>query len=200
MKVSKKGLIPLIICIVVIAFYLISSYNSMVLYEENVSTKYADVQASLQARLDKINTLMPSVQGYMDHESDVFKTVTELRSNRGIKTDSNGNLMVDSDSDVASLEEVDAATSALVSDIIVTIENYPELKSDTIMSDFMTAMEGVSNRIKIDREEYNESVQLYNSYIRSFPRSLVAGVFGFEKMDKFQASYEAQGTPEVKFN
>lgn len=204
MPLWMKICIPIGIILLILAMLVgscVGSYNNMIALQENCTTKQANIQTSLQSRLDKINELMPSVQGYMDHESQTFKDVTALRSNTsGVEMDSSGKMTIRSSASIQELQQVDSVTSSLVRDINVNHEAYPELQSSDLMSDFMVSVEGVENRLRVARDNYNEAVQEYNTTIRKFPNSIIAGVGGFEKMDKYQASTEAQNAPKVEFN
>ena len=204
MPLWMKICIPIGIVLLILAMFVgsyVGSYNNMIALQENCTTKQANIQTSLQSRLDKINELMPSVQGYMDHESQTFKDVTALRSNTsGVEMDSSGKMSIRSSASIQELQQVDSVTSSLVRDINVNHEAYPELQSSDLMSDFMVSVEGVENRLRVARDNYNEAVQDYNTTIRKFPNSIIAGIGGFEKMDKYQASTEAQNAPKVEFN
>lgn len=204
MPLWMKICIPIGIILLILAMLVgscVGSYNNMIALQENCITKQANIQTSLQSRLDKINELMPSVQGYMDHESQTFKDVTALRSNTsGVEMDSSGKMTIRSSASIQELQQVDSVTSSLVRDINVNHEAYPELQSSDLMSDFMVSVEGVENRLRVARDNYNEAVQEYNTTIRKFPNSIIAGIGGFEKMDKYQASAEAQNAPKVEFN
>lgn len=204
MPLWMKICIPIGIILLILAMLVgscVGSYNNMIALQENCTTKQANIQTSLQSRLDKINELMPSVQGYMDHESQTFKDVTALRSNTsGVEMDSSGKMTIRSSASIQELQQVDSVTSSLVRDINVNHEAYPELQSSDLMSDFMVSVEGVENRLRVARDNYNEAVQEYNTTIRKFPNSIIAGIGGFEKMDKYQASAEAQSAPKVEFN
>ena len=204
MPLWMKICIPIGIILLILAMLVgscVGSYNNMIALQENCTTKQANIQTSLQSRLDKINELMPSVQGYMDHESQTFKDVTALRSNTsGVEMDSSGKMTILSSASIQELQQVDSVTSSLVRDINVNHEAYPELQSSDLMSDFMVSVEGVENRLRVARDNYNEAVQEDNTTIRKFPNSIIAGIGGFEKMDKYQASAEAQNAPKVEFN
>lgn len=185
---------------VLIGGLFIAPYNNMISLEENVTTKEANIQSSLQSRLDKINELMPSVQGSMDHESEVYQEITALRSGiQGVSIDEEGNMTIDSNASASELEQADQASSQLLDDIRIAIEAYPDLGSTQLMSDFMTSVEGIENRLSVAREEYNEAVQEYNTTIRKFPNNLIAGMMGFESIDPYEASDEAQEAPQVSF-
>ncbi|WP_346670577.1 LemA family protein [Faecalicoccus acidiformans] len=194
------ALVVIGVIVVLIGGLFIAPYNNMISLEENVSTKEANIQSSLQSRLDKINELMPSVQGSMDHESEVYQEITALRSGiQGVSIDEEGNMTIDSNASASELEQADQASSQLLDDIRIAIEAYPDLGSTQLMSDFMTSVEGIENRLSVAREEYNEAVQEYNTTIRKFPNNLIAGMMGFESIDPYEASDEAQEAPQVSF-
>ncbi|MDM8202938.1 LemA family protein [Faecalicoccus acidiformans] len=194
------ALVVIGVIVVLIGGLFIAPYNNMISLEENVSTKEANIQSSLQSRLDKINELMPSVQGSMDHESEVYQEITALRSGiQGVSIDEEGNMTIDSNASASELEQADQASSQLLDDIRIAIEAYPDLGSTQLMSDFMTSVEGIENRLSVAREEYNEAVQEYNTTIRKFPNNLIAGIMGFESIDPYEASDEAQEAPQVSF-
>ena len=196
-----KILIAIGVIVIAIGAIFISPYNTMIEKEENVTTMQANIQTALQSRLDKINELMPSVQGILDHESEVYKDIAALRSNmEGVAIDEDGNLTLDSDVSTTDLEQADAVSSQIIRDINVAIEAYPQLQAQTVMQDFMTSVEGIENRLSVARDKYNEAVQDYNTYVRKFPNNLISGIFGFTPKDKYQASNEAQNAPTVEFN
>lgn len=187
--------------VAVVGMSFIGPYNKMVSLDENVETKQANIQTQLQARFDKINELMPSVQGIMDHESEVYKDLAALRSNiPGVTMNDQGDLSIDQNATLADLEKADQAGSAMIRDLNIAVESYPELKSAQTMQDFMVSVEGIENRIAVARKNYNEAVQEYNTYIRRFPNNLAAGMFGFDKKQSFQADSNAQSAPKVEFN
>ena len=100
------------------------------------------------------------------------------------------------------LKEFQAAQgelSSALSRLLAVQENYPELKANENFKDLQVQLEGTENRINEARNKYNEVVQVYNIYVRKFPKSLLAGIFGFPKMDKFEADAGAQNAPKVSF-
>lgn len=194
-------LIGVLVIVLIGGIAVIGPYNTMVQYDEQVSTAQANIQTQLQSRLDKINELMPAVQGIMNQEDDIYKEIAALRSNTpGISVDSNGKMTIDKNASIQALEKADQASSQMIRDINIAQEAYPELKSSDLMKDFMTSVEGIENRISYARDNYNEDVQEYNVYIRSFPHNIAAGIFGFSPKTKFEASTQAQDAPVVKFD
>lgn len=186
----KKGLIVLIAVIVIIGIFAASifgSYNSLVSLDEGVSTQWANVESKLQRRFDLIPNLVESVKGAMSQEKEIFTTIADARAKlAGAGT---------TDERVQASGELEGALSRL----LVVMENYPELKSNENVKALMDELSGTENRISVERDRYNEVVRSYNSAIRSFPKNIMAGMFGFEKKPYFEAAPGAETVPEVKF-
>ncbi len=202
-KISKWTWILGIVIVLIlgVAGFSVSKYNMIIEKEETVTTMEANIQTALQARLDKINEMMPSVQGILDHESEVYKNIAALRSNmKGVQLDENGNLSIDSKASSQQLEEADASSSQMIRDIHVAIEAYPQLQASSVMQDFMTSIEGIENRLSVARDNYNEAIQDYNTTIRKFPNNVISKMFGFTTKEKYEASKIAQEAPSVNFD
>ena len=188
---SKTGLIVvgIIILVVLITYgYLKGTYNGLVTMDESVKAAWAQVENQLQRRSDLIPNLVETVKGFAAQEKDVFIKVTEARS----RVAGAGTVP----------EKIDAnnqLTSAL-SRLLVVVERYPELKSNTNFIRLQDELAGTENRIAVERRRYNEAVRAYNTKIRSFPTNLIAGMFGFQRATFFEAPKEAQEVPRVKFN
>jgi LemA protein len=195
----KKSWI-IIAVIVVLAFILYNafkgSYNSMVALDEEVKTAWSNVQTQYQRRADLIPNLVNTVKGFAAQEKEVLLGVTEARAKASsIQIDAN-NL------NPAMLQQFQAAQgelSSALSRLLVTVERYPELKSDQNFLELQAQLEGTENRIAVARDRFNSSVQKYNTKIRSFPTNIMAGMFGFETKVQFQANEAAQDAPEVNF-
>lgn len=186
--------------VLTIALMFSGKYNSLVTKDEQVTNAYANIQTNLQYRFDKINELMPSVQGFMDHESETYQKITALRSNiPGVNIDKEGNMTIKNDLSQHELEALDSATTSLVKELKIAVEAYPDLKSE-LMTTFMDEVAGAENRIVVSRRDYNEAVTSYNTYLRKFPTNLFAGIFGFETKEKYEADENAQNAPTIEFN
>ena len=128
-KFPAWGIVLIVLAIIALIFgvSVISPYNTMVKLDEQVTTAQANIQTQLQSRLDKINELMPSVQGVMDQEDEIYKDIAALRSNTpGITMDADGNMTIDPKASLTDLESADAASSQMVRDINVAMESYVE--------------------------------------------------------------------------
>lgn len=185
---KRSGLIVIIAIIAILAFFGITSYNKMVVLDQDVNTAYSQVQTVIQRRADLIPNLVNTVQGYADHESDTLTRITEARA--GVQN-------------AQSPEELDEANAELTNalqGINVVVEAYPELKANQNFIQLQDELAGTENRISVERRAYNETVQTYNQTRNRFPMVLMASILGFEEKQPFQASPESQDAPEVQFN
>lgn len=186
----KKLLIPLLLVIglIVIAVAVFgSSYNNFVQLEEDVNQSYAQLESQLQRRLDLIPNLVETVKGFADQEQEVIDSVTEARSS-----------MANAGS-VEEQAEADAELSGALSRLLVVVENYPEIRSSENFQQLSDELAGTENRIAVARQDYNSSVTEFNREVRSFPGNMVAGIFGFDEKEYFEADAGAEDAPDVDF-
>ena len=199
MKSIKKSWI--IIGVIVIAGLMLYSsikgtYNSMVTMDEGVTAQWAQVENVYQRRADLIPNLVATVKGYADHEQETLEGVIEARSKATSVTIDPSNL------NAASIQQFQAAQDGLssaLSKLMVVVERYPDLKANQNFLELQTQLERTENRIAVERRTFNTNAQQYNSYIRSFPKNIYAGIFGFEKKVYFTAIEGAEKAPEVEF-
>ena len=167
----------------------IGSYNGLVNKEEAVETEFANLDAQLQRRYDLLPTLAEAVKASLRQEQAVFGEIARARTQYGGAG--------------ASVEDKAAASQQLESAfarLLVIIEQYPQLQSNARIGDLMVQIEGTENRIGQQRRKYNLVVQDYNRSIRRFPRSLFAGMFGFERKDLFEAEPGTRDNPGIDLN
>lgn len=196
----KKGLLITIGVIVVlgIIFYSIfaGSYNKMVSKEEQVTSAWAQVENVYQRRADLIPNLVNTVKGYADFEQETLTNVIEARSKAtGVNIDAD-NL---SPEKIQQFQEAQQGLSSALSRLMVVVERYPDLKANQNFLQLQSQLEGTENRISVERRRFNEVTQEYNTYIRSFPQTMLAGMYGFEKKGYFEADQGADKAPEVQF-
>ncbi|MDN4165780.1 LemA family protein [Cytophagales bacterium LB-30] len=195
----KKTLIIVgVIALIVIIIYRIfaGSYNSMVSMEEGVTSQWAQVENVYQRRADLIPNLVNTVKGYADFEQETLTGVIEARAKA---TAVNINAESLTPEKVAEFQKAQEGLSSALSRLMVTVERYPDLKANQGFLDLQSQLEGSENRITVERMKFNETVQSYNTYIRKFPQTLLAGMYGFEKKGYFEATAGAEKAPEVKF-
>lgn len=192
----KKSTIGLIVVIGAIAIWLISSYNGMVKMDEEVSSAWSNVENQYQRRVDLIPNLVNVVKGYASHEKETFEAVVSARSKATQVTVDPENLTPEK---LQEYQKAQGEVGATLGRLLAITESYPELKANENFKELQAQLEGTENRISVERRNFNEIARTYNSAIRAFPRSIIAGMFGFEKRPYFEAEEGANKAPEVKF-
>ena len=195
MKMNKT-LIAVIAAVVIIGAWAASSYNSMVGVQEDATTALANVQSTYQRRADLIPNLVETVKGYAAHEKQTLEDVVAARSKATSVTLDPTNLTPEK---LKEFQQAQGELGSALGRLIAIQENYPDLKANENFRDLQVQLEGTENRINEARNTFNGVVQNYNTYIRKFPKNIIAGIFGFNTMDKFQADADAQKAPKVKF-
>ena len=191
-----------LILIVVVVFILIlggcgcSGYNSMVGLDENVKAKWSNVQSDYQRRTDLIPNLVNTVKGAANFEQETLVKVQEARSKAtSVQVDAS-NLTPEK---IAEFQQAQAGVTSALGRLLAVAENYPDLKATKNFQDLQVQLEGTENRIKVSRNDFNTSVQEYNSSIRRFPNNIFAGMFNFKVKEGFKADPGSEKAPEVKF-
>lgn len=174
----------------------VSAYNKMVTMDESVKAQWGNVQNQYQRRSDLIPNLVNTVKGYATHEKTTLEQVTEARAKATQVTIDPQKL------DAQSLQRFQAAQGELsqaLGRLLMVQERYPDLKANQNFIELQAQLEGTENRISTERTRFNGEAKTYNSYIRTFPQSLVAGIGGFSQMPYFEAEQSAQKAPKVEF-
>jgi LemA protein len=188
-----------IVLLGVLAFFLVlilclgnsfkNSYNKMITGQEGVEKALADLDTMLQRRADLIPNLVNTVKGESSHELEIINSVTSARTK-----------LVNADT----VEEMSEANSQLSSSLKMLMlnvtENYPQIATSKAFTDLRDELSGTENRIAVARRDYNGVVQEYNLFIKKFPNNILAGMFGFEKAEYFEADESAQEVPNVSFD
>jgi LemA protein len=189
--------IGVIVVLVFIIYRLFAgSYNKMVSKEEDVKSQWAQVENSYQRRSDLIPNLVSTVKGYAEFEKSTLTEVIQARASAtSMKIDAN-NL---SPENIAKFQQAQDGLSGALSRLLVSVEKYPDLKANQNFLELQSQLEGTENRIAVERGRFNDMVQAYNKYVRSFPNNIFAGLFGFAQKGYFQAVAGAEKAPEVKF-
>ncbi len=189
MKVAmKKGTIVLLSVVAVLAIILIwgiSAYNGLVNAEEAANTALSNIDTRLSERAAKIPNLVDSAKIYIDQENAIYDKITEARAALAASTSMDDKLAAD------------AELSTAVNQLLALMESNPEIKSDKPVLALMDEVSEAENKISTARRDYNSTVQTYNVKLRRFPTSLIAGMFGFEKMELYEAPIEDTTTPDI---
>ena len=195
----KKGTIIAIVAVLAaIVLWGIGVNNKLVTEEENVSKAWSQVENVYKRRIDLIPQLVNTVQGAANYEKSVLTEVTNARA--GVENTAVDPSTLSEEQIKAYQQAQDKLSKAVANTIKVTVERYPELTATAGFRDLQTQLEGTENRIAVERGKFNEAVQKYNTKLRRFPTSLLAGILGFEKKGYFTAPAEAAEPVQVEFN
>ncbi|MCX2485967.1 LemA family protein [Pedobacter sp. MR2016-24] len=171
-------------------------YNTMVKMDEDVKSKWNQVETQYQRRSDLIPNLVSTVKGAAKFEQSTLTAVVEARAKATqVKVDAD-------DLSPEKLEKFQAAqgqVSQALGKLMVLTENYPELKATEQFRDLSVQLEGTENRIAVARKDFNDAIQVYNTKVRSFPNNLTAGMFGFKTKTGFKSDAGAENAPKVAF-
>ena len=185
-KSTKIILIIALIGVFVVA-YVATAYNRFIALDQDVLSKWSQVDNQLQRRYDLIPNLVETVKGVTKQENSVFGELAEARSRyAGAKT------LTDQTNAANQIE-------GSLARLLVITENYPQLKSSESFNNLMTQLEGTENRISVARKDYNDSVQTLNTSINRFPSNIIASLFGIQTQPYFKAEDSVKANPPVKF-
>jgi LemA protein len=202
MKTWQKVLLIVLGVILVSGIALFSKIiginNKIVALEEQAKTQWGQVQNVYQRRLDLIPNLVETVKGYAAHEKETLEGVAEARARMGgvvnIPKEAINNPEM-----MRKYADAQGMLGAALQRLMAVAEKYPDLKANENFLALQSQLEGTENRISVERRRFNETVQEYNTFIRIFPNSLVAGFKGVQRMQVFEAETAAQQAPKVKF-
>ena len=192
----KKSTIILVAVIAALAMWAISAYNGMVKMDESVNTAWSNVENQYQRRADLIPNLVNTVKGYAAHEKETLEAVMAARSKATQMTVDADNLTPEK---LQEYQKAQGEIGAALGRLLAITENYPDLKANQNFMELQAQLEGTENRISVERRNFNEVARTYNTSIRTFPKSILAGMFGFDKRPYFEAEEGANKAPEVKF-
>ena len=192
----KKSTIIIIAVAVLAVVWGITGYNGLVSMDEGVQTKWADVETQYQRRADLIPNLVNTVKGYAAHESETLQAVVEARAKATSVNIDPTNMSAEQ---IANFQKAQDGVSSALGRLLVTVEKYPDLKANENFKELQAQLEGTENRISVARRDYNETARKYNTTLRSFPKNILAGMFGFEKKAYFEAQEGSEQAPTVQF-
>lgn len=192
----KKSTIITLVVIGLVAIWGISGYNSLVSSDEEAQTKWADVETQYQRRADLIPNLVNTVKGYAAHESETLQAVVEARAMATSVSIDPSNMSAEQ---IANFQKAQDGVSSALSKLLVTVEKYPDLKANENFKELQAQLEGTENRISVARRDYNDASRQYNTSLRSFPKNILASLFGFEKRAYFEAQTGTEQAPSVQF-
>lgn len=195
----KKWLIPvIIIAVIVFAVYSWAKgfNNTAVVLQEDAKTTWSNVESAYQRRNDLIGNLVKTVQGAADFEKS---TLTDVINARAKATSVNINAGDLTPENMAQFQQAQSGLTGALSKLLVSVERYPDLKSNANFLELQSQLEGTENRINVARDRFNEGVNDYNKHIKVFPNSIFAGWFNFEEMNRYKSDAGSENAPDVNF-
>ena len=194
-----KKFLPWIIAAVVLFFiysWVKGINNTAVTLNQSIEQSWGDVQTSYQRRNDLIGNLVNTVKGYAEHEKSTLTAVIEARAKATAITVDPSNITPEQ---LAAFNSAQSGVSSSLSRLLVSVEQYPNLKADQSFLKLQDELASTENQILTARTRFNEAVKPYNTHIKTFPNSLFAGLFGFKEKSYFQSVAGAEKPVEVKF-
>ena len=188
----KKSTIIVLVIIAVVAIWGITGYNGLVKADEALNTAWSNVENQYQRRADLIPNLVNTVKGYAEHEKETLDAVVAARTRATQVTVDAENLTPEK---LQEYQKIQNEVGAALGRLLAVAEAYPDLKANTNFLELQAQLEGTENRISVERRNFNEAAKSYNTSIRTFPRSILAGMFGFEKRPYFEAQQGVETVP-----
>ncbi len=190
----KKRYVSIIIILVLLALWGMTIYNGMVSRQEAVEQTVGNIQTAYQKRADLIPNLVATVKNYAEYEAGTLTAVVEARAKASSVILDSHNL---TEENIKAFQAAQDEVSGALSRLLVTVEQYPELKANQNYLDLQEQLESCENAIANARRQFNETARNYNTYLRRFPNNIIASLFHFEKTPYFEASEAAQNAPNV---
>ena len=192
----KKWIILIIIAIAA-GLGLVSSYNGLVKAETEIDSVWANVESSYQRRADLIPNLVNTVKGQANFEQQTLTNVIEARAKATQTKIDPSNL---TEEQLNEFQQNQNQVGSALSRLLVTVEQYPQLKANEGFMNLQAQLEGTENRINVARNKFNEAARIYNEKVRQFPTKLAAMIFGFKAKPYFKSAAGAENAPIVNFN
>ena len=173
-----------------------SGYNRLVKEDENVKKTWNNVESEYQKRYDLVDNLVNTVKGAAKFEQETLTKVIEARS-KASSIQLNADQLTPEN--IQKFDQAQSELSGSLSRLLVSVERYPELKATQNFLQLQNQLEGIESDVKNSRRLFNESVNTYNTKVRSFPTNIFSGMFGFKSREGFKADQGAEKAPKVQF-
>jgi LemA protein len=196
MKTRNIGLLVILGLVFILGMWGCGGYNGLVKQDEQVKNKWNDVQSQYQRRADLIPNLVNTVKGEANFEQTTLQNVIEARAKAmQMRVDAN-DLTPEK---LQQFQQSQGQLSQALGRLLVLTENYPTLRANDAFRNLQAQLEGTENRITVSRNDFNASVNTYNTKVRSFPTNIFAGIMGFKAREGFKAEVGSENAPKVDF-
>lgn len=196
---KSKWLVPGVIAAVVVLLVMIlgGTYNGLVTSREKVTKAASDLQSQYQRRSDLVQQAIGIVKGSSEFEQSTLTQVVEARAKA---TSTQIDISSATPEQIQQFQSAQNNMSGAFSRLLVSVEQYPDIKSTQAYQDMLTQVEGTENRVNVARTDYNEVARSYNTQIQRFPTNIVAGMFGFTKSNYFESEKGVEKAPVIDFS
>ena len=196
MKKSLVIIIVLAALVGIVFFWYTGTFNKLVTADEAVTAQWGNVESQYQRRSDLIPNLVSTVKGYATHEEKTLTEVVEARAKATQTTVDPTNITPEA---LAKYQAAQSGVGSALNRLLMTVENYPDLKANQNFLDLQAQLEGTENRIATERMRFNEEAKKFNTLMRKFPASIVANMGGFQAKPYFKSEEGAEKAPKVEF-
>ena len=194
--VRNLSLLIILGLVLILGVWGCSGYNSLVKQDENVKKTWNNVQTEYQKRYDLVDNLVNTVKGAAKFEQETLTQVIQARS-KASSIQLNADQLTPEN--IQKFDQAQSELSGSLSRLLVSVERYPELKATQNFLQLQNQLESIESDVKNSRRLFNESVNTYNTKVRSFPSNIFAGMFGFKSREGFKADQGAEKAPKVQF-
>lgn len=193
---KSRSLLFIVLGIVVLLFFWgCGTYNKLIGVDQEVKTKWGNVETNYQRRNDLYNSVIKTIEGSANFEKSTLREVVEARSRA-----TSINVDIDDPASMEAYAQAQAGMQGSFSRLLAVMENYPDLKTTSAFQGFQTQIEGTENRINVARQDYNAAVQSYNMRVKTFPNNIFAGMFGYSEKAFYKADPGSDRAPDVNFD
>lgn len=194
LKIVKKILLYFLGISIILGIWISSIYNNLIQQDEIIINKWAKVESAYQRRSDLISSLVNTVKGYAKFEKETLIEVIKMRSQ---STQININPSQLNSKTIHQFQQNQDAITSSLSKLLISIERYPELKANNNFLELQSELSGTENRIKIERDQFNDAVMNYNQLIRKIPNNIIAKLLGFYEKPPFKSQNKSNYSPKI---
>lgn len=192
---SRTGLFVILGIIVVLFFWGCSTYNGLIGVDQDVKTKWGNVETNYQRRTDLYNSVIKTIEGSANFEKGTLTEVVQARAKA-----TSINVDINDPKSLEAYQNAQAGLQSSFSKLLAVVERYPDLKTTAAFQGFQAQIEGTENRINVARQDFNAAVQSYNLKVKTFPNNIFAGMFGYHEKPFYKSDPGSEKAPDVQFN
>lgn len=192
---SRTVLFVILGIIVLLFFWGCSAYNGLIGVDQDVKTKWGNVETNYQRRTDLYNSVIKTIEGSANFEKGTLTEVVQARAKA-----TSINVDINDPKSLEAYQNAQAGLQSSFSKLLAVVERYPDLKTTAAFQGFQTQIEGTENRINVARQDFNAAVQSYNLKVKTFPNNIFAGMFGYHEKPFYKSDPGSEKAPDVQFN